>query len=372
VIPTPGVAFVAEADGVAGAMISASHNPFADNGIKLFAAGGQKLTDDVEQAIERELERVLAKSSPRLSGEAVGSLIERPGTSERYVEHLTGILGGHRLDGMTVVLDCANGAAFEVAPATFERVGANVVVIGDRPDGCNINDRCGATHPEALRLAVVEEAADAGLAFDGDADRLIAVDGTGSVVDGDHLIAICARDLRDRGALRDDTVVVTVMTNLGFRQAMAVDGITVVDTPVGDRHVLAALDRGHWSLGGEQSGHVIFRDLATTGDGVLTGLLLLDVLRRQGRPLVDVAADAMTRLPQVLINVRVAGSATGAAERMTDQVVDAERRLGSSGRVLVRASGTEPLVRVMVEAPSHEEAEAVAQQLAAAAEHSGQ
>jgi phosphoglucosamine mutase len=314
---------------------------------------------------------MLASPPSGPSGEAIGSLVDRPGTGERYVEHLTGILGGHRLDGMTIVLDCANGAAFEVAPTTFERAGANVVVIGDRPDGCNINDRCGTTHPEALRLAVVEEGADAGLAFDGDADRLIAVDGTGSVVDGDHLIAICARDLRDRGALRDDTVVVTVMTNLGFHQAMAADGITVVDTPVGDRHVLTALDRGHWSLGGEQSGHVIFRDLATTGDGILTGLLLLDVLRRQGRPLAELAADAMTRLPQVLVNVRVAGSATAAAERIADHVADAERRLGPSGRVLVRASGTEPLVRVMVEAPSHDEAETVARRLAAAVEHLG-
>jgi phosphoglucosamine mutase len=362
------VAFVAEADGVAGAMISASHNPFADNGIKLFAPGGLKLTDDAEEAVERELERLLAHPSTGPAGEAVGAIVDRPGTAERYVEHLTGILGGHRLDGMTIVLDCANGAAFEVGPATFERLGANVVVIGDRPDGCNINDRCGATHPEALRLAVVDEEADAGLAFDGDADRLIAVDGTGTVVDGDHLIAICARDLRDRGALRGDTVVVTVMTNLGFRQAMAADGITVVDTPVGDRHVLSALHRGNWSLGGEQSGHVIFRDLASTGDGILTGLLLLDVLRRLGRPLAEVAEEAMTRLPQVLVNVRVVGSAPAAVGRLADEVAEAERRLGAAGRVLVRASGTEPLVRVMVEAPSHDEAEAVAHQLVTAVE----
>jgi phosphoglucosamine mutase len=371
VLPTPGVAFVAEADGVAGAMISASHNSFADNGIKLFAPGGLKLTDDAEEAVEQELERVLASPSSGPAGEAVGPIGDRPGTAERYIEHLTGIFGGHRLDGMTIVLDCANGAAFEVAPTAFERLGANVVVMGDRPDGCNINDRCGATHPEALRLAVVDEGADAGLAFDGDADRLIAVDATGSVVDGDHLIAICARDLRDRGALRENTVVVTVMTNLGFRQAMATDGITVVDTPVGDRSVLSALDRGDWSLGGEQSGHVIFRDLATTGDGILTGLLLLDVLRRLDRPLAEVAAEAMTRLPQVLVNVRVLGSATAAASRVAGEVAEAERRLGATGRVLVRASGTEPLVRVMVEAPSHDEAEAVAHQLVAAVEHDG-
>ena len=194
----------------------------------------------------------------------------------------TGILAGHRLDGLTLVLDCANGAASEVAPAAFQRLGADVIVINDHPDGCNINDRCGATHPENLRLAVVAEGADAGLAFDGDADRLIAVDHTGAVVDGDHIIAICARDLHARGALRDDTVVVTVMTNLGFRLAMADAGITVVETPVGDRYVLSALDRGRWSLGGEQSGHVIFPDLATTGDGTLTGLLLLEVVAPHG------------------------------------------------------------------------------------------
>jgi phosphoglucosamine mutase len=371
VLPTPGIAFFSEADGVAGAMISASHNPFADNGIKLFAPGGLKLTDEAEAAVERELERLLAAPATGPSGDGVGLVVDRRGSAERYIEHLTGIFGGHRLDGLTVVLDCANGAAYEVAPATFERLGASVVVMGDHPDGCNINDRCGATHPEALRLAVVAEEADLGLAFDGDADRLIAVDGTGTVVDGDHLIAICARDLRDRGALRDDTVVVTVMTNLGFRLAMAADGINVVDTPVGDRHVLTALDQGHWSLGGEQSGHVIFRDLATTGDGVLTGLLLLDLLRRQGRPLAAVAGDAMTRLPQVLVNVRVTGSATTAAGRVAEQVAAAERRLGSTGRVLVRASGTEPLVRVMVEAPTHDEAETVARQLVAAVEHVG-
>ncbi len=371
VLPTPGVAFVSEAEGVPGAVISASHNSFADNGIKLFAPGGLKLPDDVEAAVETELEAVLGGAAGGPSGEDVGEVLERPGAAERYVEHLTGILAGHRLDGVTVVLDCANGAASAVAPAAFQRLGADVVVINDHPDGCNINDRCGATHPENLRLAVVAEGADAGLAFDGDADRLIAVDHTGSVVDGDHLIAICARDLRARGALRDDTVVVTVMTNLGFRLAMAETGITVVDTPVGDRYVLSALDRGRWSLGGEQSGHVIFRDLATTGDGTLTGLLLMEVMARSGRSLADLAAAAMTRLPQVLVNVRVTGSAPGVAERIAGAIDEAERRLGTTGRVLVRASGTEPLVRVMVEAASHDEAEAVVHDLVAAVERAG-
>ena len=371
VLPTPGVAFVSEAEGVPGAVISASHNRFSDNGIKLFSPGGLKLPDDVEKAVETELEAVVAGAVGALAGEDVGAVIDRPGTAERYVEHLTGILAGHRLDGITLVLDCANGAATAVAPGAFQRMGADVIVINDHPDGCNINDRCGATHPENLRLAVVAEGADAGLAFDGDADRLIAVDHTGSVVDGDHLIAIFAGDMRARGALREDTVVVTVMTNLGFRLAMAETGITVVDTPVGDRYVLSELDRGRWSLGGEQSGHVIFRDLATTGDGTLTGLLLMEVMARAGRPLADLAAAAMTRLPQVLVNVRVSGSAPAVAGSIWEEVDGAERRLWTTGRVLVRASGTEHLVRVMVEAATHDEAEAVAHDLVAAVQRAG-
>ena len=364
VLPTPGVAFLSQAEGVVGAMISASHNPYADNGIKLFAPGGVKLADDVEEAVEAELEAVLAKTPLGPAGEGVGTIRERHGAIDGYVDHLVGALGSRRLDGLRVVLDCANGAAIEVAPAAFERLGADVLVIGDRPDGCNINDRCGATHPETLRLAVVDAGADAGLAFDGDADRLIAVDATGAVVDGDHVIAICARDRRDRGTLHADTVVVTVMTNLGFHLAMAEAGIGVVTTPVGDRYVLAAMEQDGWTLGGEQSGHVIFRDLATTGDGVLTGLVLLDVMARRNTTLAALAAAAMTRLPQVLVNVRVEGSGPEAADRIASQVAEAEARLGGAGRVLVRASGTEPVVRVMVEAATHDEAEAVAAELA--------
>jgi phosphoglucosamine mutase len=365
-IPTPGVAFLSQAESVVGAMISASHNPYADNGIKLFAPGGVKLADDIEEAVEAELEAVLATTPIGPAGEGVGRVTDRHGAVEGYVDHLVSALGSRGLDGMRVVLDCANGAAIEVAPAAFERLGADVVVINDHPDGCNINDRCGATHPESLRLAVVDAGADAGLAFDGDADRLIAVDGRGAVVDGDHVIAVCARDLRVRGQLRDDTVVVTVMTNLGFHLAMENEGITVVTTPVGDRYVLGAMEDGGWSLGGEQSGHVIFRDLATTGDGVLTGLVLLDVLARQQASLADLAASAMTRLPQVLVNVWVAGPGAEAADRIAAEVAAAEVQLGSTGRVLVRASGTEPVVRVMVEAATHDEAETVAARLAKA------
>ncbi|HKA02721.1 MAG TPA: phosphoglucosamine mutase [Acidimicrobiales bacterium] len=366
VVPTPGVAFLSQAEGVVGAMISASHNPYADNGIKLFAPGGVKLADDVEEGVEAELEAVVATTPIGPAGEGVGQVSDRHRAVEGYIDHLVAALDGRRLDGLRVVLDCANGAAIEVAPAAFERLGADVVVVNDHPDGCNINDRCGATHPETLRLAVVDTGADAGLAFDGDADRLIAVDAMGAVVDGDHVIAICARDRRDRGRLHDDTVVVTVMTNLGFHLAMADEGITVVTTPVGDRYVLGAMEDGGWSLGGEQSGHVIFRDLATTGDGVLTGLVLLDVVARRQVPLADLAATAMTRLPQVLVNVRVKGPGADAADRIAAEVAAAEAQLGSTGRVLVRASGTEPVVRVMVEAATHDEAETVAARLAKA------
>jgi phosphoglucosamine mutase len=367
VVPTPTVAHAAQVDGLVGAMMSASHNPFEDNGIKLFAAGGRKLADDVEAAIEAELEMVLSGPPTGARGEAVGVVRERPDAAARYIAHRTGLLGGRRLTGLRVVLDCANGAASTVAPEVFERLGADVVVINDRPDGCNINDRCGATHPETLRLEVVDEGADVGLAFDGDADRLIAVDHRGAVVDGDHLLAICAKDLHQRGALAEGTVVVTVMTNLGFRLAMAAEGITVVETPVGDRYVLEALGAGGWSLGGEQSGHIIFPDLATTGDGIMTGVVVLDVVARSGRQLADLAGDAMTRLPQVLLNVRAADPAAAAAA-LAEEAAAVERRLGSAGRVLVRPSGTEPLVRVMVEAASHDEAEAVAETLAALVE----
>jgi phosphoglucosamine mutase len=364
VLPTPGVAYLSQVEDVVGAMISASHNPYTDNGIKLFAPGGVKLADDVEEAIEGELEAVLARPPLGPAGEGVGTISDRHGDVDGYVEHLVRALAPRRLDGLRVVLDCANGAAIEVAPAAFEQLGADVVVIGDHPDGCNINDRCGATHPETLRLAAVDAGADAGLAFDGDADRLIAVDATGAVVDGDHVIAICARDLRERGRLHADTVVVTVMTNLGFHLAMADEGIGVVTTPVGDRYVLGAMEDGGWSLGGEQSGHVIFRDMATTGDGVLTGLVLLDVMARRRVSLAALAESAMTRLPQVLVNVPVTGSGPQAADRIAAQVAAAEARLGASGRVLVRASGTEPVVRVMVEAATHDEAETVAAELA--------
>jgi phosphoglucosamine mutase len=373
VLPTPGVAHLSAADGVPAAMISASHNPFADNGIKFFAAGGRKLPDDVESRLEAELDRLLHRRSDELGAEDARTGTDlrpvRGGSGEavvRYCDALVASLEGRTLDGLHVVVDCAHGAASDVAPAVLRRLGAEVEVIHAQPDGVNINAGCGSTHPESLQRTVVALGADAGLAFDGDADRVLAVDAAGSLVDGDQLIAVSALDLRARGRLKDDTVVVTVMTNLGFHLAMAEHGVRVEQTTVGDRYVLEALARGGWSLGGEQSGHVIFADLATTGDGTLTGLQVLDVVARTGRPLAELAA-VMTRLPQVLRNVRVTHrDALDGSERVAAEVAAVESELGDHGRVLIRPSGTEPLVRVMVEAPTAEVAAAAADRLVAA------
>ena len=367
VVPTPAVAYVAADRGWAGAVISASHNPFGDNGIKLFAPGGRKLAVEVEARVEAELRALHGHAVVGPSGAAVGVIRPDREDVERYLDHVVATLEPDALRGLRLVLDCANGAASGVAAAVFERLGAEVVLLHAEPDGLNINDGCGATHPEVLRTVVVAEGADAGLAFDGDADRCIAVDATGAIVDGDHVIAICAIDRRSRGLLASDTVVVTVMANLGFKLAMADRGIRVVETPVGDRAVLEALDAGGFALGGEQSGHVIFRDLATTGDGLLTGVQLASVMARREQPLAVLASEAMEQLPQVLRNVRVPAPA-GLLELLAPEIAAVEADLGDRGRVLVRASGTEPLLRVMVEAPTRAEAEACAQRLVAAAE----
>ena len=371
VVPTPGVAFLSAADGVPAAMISASHNPFGDNGIKLFAPGGRKLSDEVEAQLEAELTALSAQGDPRPrpAGADVGAIEAGPALVARYRDHLSsaGIPDGG-LRGLRVVLDAANGAAADLADGVFTDLGAEVSVLHAAPDGTNINAGCGSTHPEDLQAAVVREGADVGLAFDGDADRVLAVDAGGTMVDGDEIIGICAIDLHARGELVHDTVVVTVMANLGFHQSMARHGIEVVTTDVGDRYVLEALDAGGHVLGGEQSGHVIFRDLASTGDGMLTGLRLLDVIARSGRPLAELAADAMVRLPQVLVNVRLARRDPDLLGRVEPDVAAAEEQLGDRGRVLLRASGTEPVIRVMIEAPSHDEASAVAARLAAAVE----
>jgi phosphoglucosamine mutase len=370
VLPTPGVAFLSAADRLPAAMISASHNPFPDNGVKFFSPGGRKLSDDTEAHLEAELDRLLAGSgtaagiASRCTGPAVGRLL--PGharATERYAESVMASIEGRRLAGLSVVLDCANGAASEVAPAVLGALGAEVAVINDTPDGANINDGCGSTHPMALQREVLARGAAVGLAFDGDADRVLAVDHTGALVDGDQLIAVCALDRRARGRLPGDTVVVTVMANLGFRHAMAAHRIAVVETDVGDRYVLEAMEKGGWALGGEQSGHVIFGDLATTGDGLLTGLQVLDIMARSGRSLADLAG-VMVRLPQVLRNVpRGPGHHPNGSEDVTLAVNAVQNELGDRGRVLIRPSGTEPVVRVMVEAVSEAEAQAASEVL---------
>ena len=371
VVPTPTVAWVGAADGVPGAMISASHNPYGDNGIKFFAAGGRKLSDAVESRLEQELDRVLSSPAPGARSVAGNHAVDpHAGRAdlERYATAVVDSLDGRRLHGLHVVIDCANGSAATVAPSVLARLGATVDVLHAEPDGRNINQNCGSTHPEQLQAAVVASGAAVGLAFDGDADRVLAVDGHGALVDGDHLIALCAIDLRDRGELTEDTVVVTVMTNLGFRLAMAERGIQVIETNVGDRYVLEALAERDLALGGEQSGHVIFRRMATTGDGLLTGVQLLDLLVRAGRPLAALAAEAMTRLPQVLVNVRVPRRDPGLVEAIGREVAAVEAELGATGRVLVRPSGTEPLVRVMVEAADEVQARSMADRLVVAVE----
>ncbi|HMJ75771.1 MAG TPA: phosphoglucosamine mutase, partial [Iamia sp.] len=348
----------------------ASHNLFGDNGIKLFRTGGVKLDDATEDRLEADLEAIEAEGIPgspaRPGGDLVGELHSAPDAWERYAHHLThDVLDGRDLAGLKVVVDCAHGAASQIAPQVLASLGATVTVLHADPDGMNINAASGSTHPEALQLAVLARGADAGLAFDGDADRVLAVDAAGELVDGDQLIALLALDMRSRGLLHDDAVVVTVMTNLGFRQAMEAEGIRVVETPVGDRHVLSALEEHGLALGGEQSGHIILRERATTGDGLLAGLGVLDAVKRSGRSLAELAA-VMTRLPQVLLNVRVAGSAADAVAYLAPEVTQAEIALAGRGRVLVRASGTEPLVRVMVEAPTEDEARTTAESLVAA------
>ncbi len=373
VLPTPGVAAVAVARDSPGAVISASHNPFADNGIKLFSRLGTKLPVEIEVEIERELESILASPDHpprRPTGHGVGVIVsDAVASAELYRAQLVRTLEGRRLGGLSVVVDCANGAASAVAPAVLREVGADVVVLHDRPDGSNINDECGSTDPAGLAAAVVKRGADLGLALDGDADRVIAVDQTGTVVDGDALLALFALDLAERERLFANTVVVTVMTNLGFRLAMEGRGIGVLETDVGDRHVLAALDAGGLSLGGEQSGHIIFRSVSTTGDGVLTGLALADLMRRSGRSLAELSSGLVERVPQRLVNVPIPQPERLAESlEVWDAVTKAEADLGHTGRVLLRASGTEPLVRVMVEARDEAQANAVAAALAGVVE----
>ncbi len=360
VLPTPAIAFLI-ADGGAdlGVMLSASHNAMPDNGIKFFARGGHKLADELEDAIEARLN----EPWDRPIGSDVGRVRPLEDGPARYVAHLLAALP-NRLDGLHVVVDAAHGAASEVAPEAFRQAGAQVTTIGCEPDGLNINDGYGSTHLGPLQLAVLKAGADFGIALDGDADRCLAVDGRGADVDGDQIMAILALGMRERGVLAQDTLVATVMSNLGMLQALEREGVAVRQTAVGDRYVLEEMKAGAFSLGGEQSGHVIFLDHGTTGDGTMTGLMLASRLAQTGRSLEDLAA-VMKRLPQVLINVKgVDKSRVEANEAVQIEVRAAQAELEGVGRVLLRKSGTEPLVRVMVEANDAAQAQAVAQRLA--------
>jgi phosphoglucosamine mutase len=361
VLPTPGIAHVTAAVGAdLGVVISASHNPAPDNGIKFFGRGGHKLPD----AVEDEIEAVLDAPWERPVGADVGRVTDDPAAARRYLDFLLTTLP-KRLDGLRVVVDCANGAASGIAQALLSAAGAHVVTLSAAPDGLNINDGCGSTYLEPLRAAVLDHNADAGLAFDGDADRCLAVDAAGAVIDGDQILAVLALAAREQSRLLDDTLVITVMSNLGLRLAMQSAGIKLVETAVGDRYVLEAMRAGGYSLGGEQSGHVVMLDHATTGDGLLTGMHLLSRIAATGESLADLAA-VVQRLPQVLVNVRgVDRKRVRDSGRLTAAVQAAEVELGTTGRVLLRPSGTEPVVRVMVEAATAELAQAITDRLAA-------
>jgi len=365
VVPTPAVALWCREEMVAGAMVSASHNPWYDNGVKFFAVGGAKLGDDVQAQIQIRFNELLAAGNTPSDGEGADRHNE---AVDRHVASIVASLDGRNLAGMALVIDTANGSASTVAPQVFAELGATVEVLHANPDGRNINDDCGSTHPASLQAAVLASRAELGVAFDGDADRLQAVDGKGQIVDGDQVIAICALDRHERGQLAGGAVVITVMTNLGFRRSMDAAGIKIVDTKVGDRYVLEALDAGGYSLGGEQSGHVIFRELASTGDGVLSAVQLLDVVARTGRTLEDLAAASMQRLPQVLRNVRVANHPADLDAVLAPFVDASLSRMAGRGRVLIRPSGTEPVIRVMVEAETDAEAQMEADGLVSAVE----
>ncbi|MGP9528851.1 phosphoglucosamine mutase [Glutamicibacter sp. AOP5-A2-18] len=360
-LPTPAAAFlVGDLDADFGVMISASHNAAPDNGIKFLARGGKKLDDSLEDAIEA----CLKMPKPRPTAGEVGRVARFADAEDRYIMHLLQALP-NRLDGLKVVLDCAHGAASGCSPEVFKAAGAEVIVIGADPDGININDGYGSTHLQKLQAAVLENGADLGIAHDGDADRCLAVDHEGTVVDGDQIMAVMALDMKDRGELKDNTLVATVMSNLGLKLAMEAAGITLKQTGVGDRYVLEGMHEGNYSLGGEQSGHVIFSKHATTGDGVLTGLMIAARVKATGKSLKELAS-VLTVLPQVLINVRgVDKAAAPECEPLLRDIAATEARLGSTGRVLLRPSGTEPVVRVMVEAATHDQAQAEAQTLAA-------
>ncbi|ATA29512.1 phosphoglucosamine mutase [Mycobacterium lepraemurium] len=362
VLPTPAVAYLTGAyDADFGVMISASHNPMPDNGIKIFGPGGHKLDDGTEDRIEV----LVGDARPRPVGAGIGRVIDAEDAADRYLRHLSKA-STLRLDGLTVVVDCAHGAASAVAPRAYRAAGARVIAINADPNGLNINDNCGSTHLDSLRAAVLAHRADLGLAHDGDADRCLAVDADGNLVDGDHIMVVLALAMREASELASDTLVTTVMSNLGLHLAMRSAGITVRTTGVGDRYVVEELRAGDYSLGGEQSGHIVMPALGSTGDGIVTGLRLMTRMAQTGSPLSDLAS-AMQTLPQVLINVMVADKATAAtAPSVQTAVGQAAAELGDTGRILLRSSGTEPMIRVMVEAPEKDIAQRLATRVAEA------
>lgn len=363
VLPTPAVAYLTGAyDADFGVMISASHNPMPDNGIKIFGPGGHKLDDSTEDQIETLLE---VDPGPRPVGAGIGRVIDAEDADDRYLRHLSKA-STLRLDGLTVVVDCAHGAASAVAPRAYRAAGARVIAINADPNGLNINDNCGSTHLDSLRAAVVAHRADLGLAHDGDADRCLAIDANGELVDGDHIMVVLALAMHEAGELASKTLVTTVMSNLGLHLAMRSAGITVRTTGVGDRYVVEELRAGDYSLGGEQSGHIVMPALGSTGDGIVTGLRLMTRMVQTDSSLAQLAA-AMQTLPQVLINVTVTDKDTAAsAPSVRSAVAQAEAELGDTGRILLRPSGTEPMIRVMVEAPDKDIAQRVATRVAEA------
>ncbi|OMC09319.1 phosphoglucosamine mutase [Mycobacterium sp. SP-6446] len=368
VLPTPAVAYLTGAyDADFGVMISASHNPMPDNGIKIFGPGGHKLDDDTEDQIE---ELVAGGPGLRQVGAGIGRVLDAEDAADRYLRHV-GKVSTAPLDGLTVVVDCAHGAASVAAPRAYRAAGARVIPIHAEPNGLNINDGCGSTHLDSLRAAVIDHRADLGLAHDGDADRCLAIDANGELVDGDAIMVVLARAMQEAGELASNTLVTTVMSNLGLHLAMRAAGITVHTTAVGDRYVLEALRAGEYSLGGEQSGHIVMPALGSTGDGIVTGLRLMTRMVQTGSSLADLASQMQT-LPQVLINVEVADKAAAAAAPAVQAAVEqAEAELGDTGRILLRPSGTEPMIRVMVEAPEADVARHVATRVAEAVSAQG-
>jgi phosphoglucosamine mutase len=356
VVSTPGVAYLTRTLGAdAGVMISASHNPVEDNGIKFFGGDGYKLSDETELEIERLMDAEIDEL-PRPVGGELGSVSENHQAKFQYMEYIKTTIPSS-FEGLKIVLDCANGSAYELAPRVFEELGATVIATGAEPNGRNINDGCGSTHPETLAAEVVKHGADIGLSFDGDADRLIAIDEKGEIVDGDYILAICGDALNRQGLLNHNTVVTTVMSNLGFFKAVKDLGLKAAQTAVGDRYVMEEMRKGGYNLGGEQSGHVIFLDYSTTGDGILTALHLVNTMVHAKQPLSELK-QKMRKFPQVLINVKVADKSKLKDNAVIEQAIqDVERQLGENGRVLVRPSGTESLIRVMAEGPEREQIE---------------